>query len=170
MPSFDQTAISSKVLNGNAVAILVGDQVVGFGQSSSFGLDTGNEALYGIGTANPQELQQLKMSISVSLEVFMLTSQGLQILGYPSDWMDVLVNNQFNISAMDAQGNVIKTAVGCTASNCSISIPANQIVTESISFMALDILNSEGQSILAGSNATAALSLAATAVTSLGVP
>jgi hypothetical protein len=170
MASFNQTAISSKVLSGNAVAILFGTQVVGFGQSSNFGVDFGTETLYGIGSANPQEVQQLKNSITVNLEVFMLTAQGIQILGYPTDFSEVLSGNQFNISALDAQGNPIKTAVSATAGNVSISIPANQICTESISFMCTDILGVNGTSILNGVNATSSVALASTALGALSVP
>src|ERR1700733_6761074 len=99
MPGFNQTALANKVQNTNNVVILVGDQVIGFGQSSSFGVDFGTEGIYGIGNAKPQEVQSLKTSITVTLDMFLLTAQGLAYLGQPSDISDVLSNNQFSIAA-----------------------------------------------------------------------
>jgi len=100
-----------------------------------------------------------------------LTASGLKLLGYPSDLGDVLSGNQFNIGALDIDGNIVRVAVGCVAANCNISIPANQICTESISFIATDVLGPNGQSVLNNANnAIAAVSGTANALQSLGVP
>ena len=171
MPGFNATQMANKVRNTNNVVLLIGDQVVGFGQSSSFGLDFGAEALYGIGTAKPQEIQQLKDSISLSLDMFQLTSAGLAYLGQPTDIADVLANNQFNISVLDAAGNPLKTAVGCTAQSVNISMAANQPITEAISFLCLDLLGANGQSLLNSGNALVLASAAVGAgVASLTTP
>jgi hypothetical protein len=170
MPGFNAQQMQNKVRNTNNVVVLVGDQVVGFGQSSSFGVDYGAEALYGIGNSKPQEIQQLKNGISVSLDMFQLTQAGLAYLGQPSDIGDVLANNQFSISIMDTAGNPIRTAVGCTATSNSVSMAANQPITEAISFIAMDILGPNGLSILNSGGALTLLTAVANVTTSLTSP
>jgi hypothetical protein len=49
---------------------------------------------------------------------------------------------------MDGAGIPIYTYVGCTAQNTNQNLPANQPVTSSISFLAMDILDPLGVSIL----------------------
>lgn len=170
MPGFNAQQMHNKVRNTNEVALLVGDQVVGFGQSSSFGVDFGTEGLYGIGNAKTQEIQQLKNSLTVSLDMFQLTNSGLAYLGQPSDIAEVLANNQFSIAIMDASGNPIRTAVGCTAQNVSISMAANQPITEAVSFLAMDLLGPSGLSLLNSGGALTLTSVALSATTGLTTP
>lgn len=170
MPGFNATQMQNSVRNTNEVVLIVGDQVVGFGQSSSFGIDFGTEGLYGIGNVKPQEIQQLKSSLTVSLDMFQLTNAGLAYLGQPSDIAEVLANNQFNISIMDASGNPIRTAIGCTAQNVSISMSANQPITEAISFLAMDLMGPNGLSLLNSGGALTLTSVAVGVTTGLTTP
>jgi hypothetical protein len=153
MPGFNQEQLNYKVRNGNSLVMLLGDQEIGFGQTVSPSLGFGTESLYGIGTAKPQEIQQLKFSPTLTVSSFQLTEEGLAILGYPSTISAVLANNQFNFYAMNAKGDPVLTMVGCTADNYNLDIPANQPVTESVSFQCLDVLDITGVSILNGNSA-----------------
>lgn len=148
MPSFNQTALQNSVRNGNGVTILVGDQVIGFGQSQTYSIDYGAESLYGIGSAKPQEVQQQKFGISVSLDNLELTPEGIAQFGYSATWVEVLTGNQLTFHSVDADGNALLTVVGAVAGNYSKSIPANQPLTESTSFQATDILGPSGTSLL----------------------
>lgn len=166
MASFNAQTLNYKVRNANSVVMLLGDQEIAFGQTVSLSSSLGAEQLYGIGSIKPQEVQQLKASPSISIDTFALTAEGIAILGYPSTLGDVLANNQFNFYVMDAAGNVIQTYVGCTAGDYNTSYPANQPVTESITFLALDILDALGVSIL---NSNSALDVVTTAANVLNL-
>ncbi len=159
MPGFNQEALNYSVQNGNSVTILLGDQEIGFGQTTNLTSDFGTEGLYGIGTAKPQEIQQLKFTPQVSIDNFMLTANGLKILGYPSSMLAVLANNSFNLTVMDASGTPIVSFVGSVAQSQNITIPANQPITESLGFLAMDVLDPTGVSVL---NSNSALKVAST--------
>lgn len=153
MPGYSATQLNYKVRNANGVSILIGDQLVGFGQSSSPSQDYGTEALYGIGSAKPQEIQQLKFSQSITLDSFQLTDEGLRFFGIAAELGTILANNQFNIFLLDNTGKAIVSYVGCVAGSKNLNIPANQIVTEAITFMALDVLGPDGVSLLESNSA-----------------
>jgi len=148
MPGFNAQAIVAKVRSGNAVAILVGDVPVGFGQTSTHALGFGLESFYGIGSARPQENQQLKYDPNITLSSLQLTTAGLNYFGYTSTWLQILINTELNISLIDASGNPIVTYVGCTAKSYSSNVPANAPITEDVDFAALDVLDPNGISIL----------------------
>ena len=148
MPSFNQQALVNKVRSGNAVAILVGDQPIGFGQTTTNGIDFGTEQFWGIGSKKPQENQQLKYSPTITLDNLQLTVAGQKYFGYSATWLSVLVNTQLNFTIADNNGNPLLTFVACTAQNFTSTIPVNQPITEATSFVAMDILDANGISIL----------------------
>lgn len=150
MAGFNQQAINPKVLTSNAVVILIGDQEVGFGQTSSLSVGYGTEGFYGVGTAKPQEIQQLRASFSVTLAQFALSNEGLAFFNYPGTLGTVLSNNQFTIAVKNSSQIPIWTFVGCTAGDYSMNAPANSPISEDISFVAMDCLNPLGVSILQG--------------------
>ncbi len=160
MPSFNPTALNYNVQSGNTVVIMIGDAVVAFAQTSDQAIDFGTEGLYGIGTAKPQEIQQLKFTPRISLTAFVLTSSGITLLSYPSSLLEVLANNSFNIYVLDANGAALLTFVSCTAENYSQTVPVNAIITETLSFLAMDVLDPTGQSILNGNFALQAVTAA----------
>lgn len=167
MPGYNQTTINPKVLSGNAVALMVGDQVIGFGQSTTPATDWGAEGLYGIGSAKVQEIQQFKISNTITLETFKLTQEGISFFGAQTPWVSILGNTQLDIAMLDATGNPILTYVACTCSSVNTSIPANQPVTEQTSFIAMDVLDSNGKSILANTSAVNFNPLSSTAGASI---
>jgi len=170
MPSFGPTPLNYKALNGNAVTVMLGEQVIGFAQTVNPVADFGTQTLYGIGSANPQEIQQLRNQPSVSVDNFMLTPEGLNALGQPSTMLEVLSNNQFNFHLLDRTGEPLLTYVGCVANSQNINVSANEIITEATTFSALDILNPLGESIFsAGNNALTQAAYIGAALSALGV-
>jgi hypothetical protein len=154
MASFNATSLNYKVRNGNSVIISFGSVIVGFGQSSTNGVSFGTEPLYGIGSSLPGEIQQLKISPTLNMSALQLTSAGLAALGQPSSWLSIVANTQLNFTITDgATGTVLLTYVACTCDSYSSDIPANAPITESTQWMALDVLDSTGTSVLASNSA-----------------
>ena len=150
MPSFQASQINPKVLTSNAVVIMIGEQEVAFGQTSSLSVGYGTESFYGIGTAKPQEIQQLRFSPTLTLDMFDLSNEGIVFFNYPGVIGTVLANNQFNIVVMGSNQVPVWTFVGCTAGDYNQNLPANAPITSNISFLALDVLSPLGISILQG--------------------
>jgi hypothetical protein len=153
MPGFNQSQLNYKVRNANGVSIMIGDQLIGFGQSSSPNQDYGTDVLYGIGSAKPQEIQQLKFGQTITLDSFQLTTEGMAYFGLAADLGTILANNEFNIFLLDNLGQAILSYVGCVANSKSMSISANQIITENITFSAMDVLGPDGTSLLDSNSA-----------------
>lgn len=150
MPSFDAKQVSLNVQNGNNVAIMLGDIVVMFAQTVGHQLAMGTEQLYGIGSASPQEVQQLRMSPSFSLDSFSLTQAGVTLLSGGQRIEYILAGNSFDMHVVDGVTNsTIFTYVGAKAQNLSQSIPANAPLRSTFSFLALDVLDNNGDSIMA---------------------
>jgi hypothetical protein len=172
MPGFTPVQTNYKARNANSVIIMIGSQPVGFAQTAPHKFSFGTEQLYGIGSALPQEIQQLKISPQITVDAFALTTAGLLALGIlpTSPLSSILANNQFNMRIIDGQTNAaLFTYVGAQAGDFSEQITANQVVTDSITFLALDVLDETGNSILnSGQNAFSITSLIGAAINGLG--
>jgi hypothetical protein len=166
MSSFNQQQLNYKVQNANAVECLLGDQVIAYCQTSTLSSSLGAEQLYGIGSSLPQEIQQLRLSPSITIDYFELTPDGYAFLGYPSTLAEVLANNEFSFSIFGASGVPVLTFVGCVAGDYNSNISANQPVTSSISFLAMDILDPLGSSIL---NSNSVIQVASTIASALNI-
>lgn len=166
MPGYAPEQIANSVLNANNVAVLIGDTTVAFAQTSGHQIAMGAEQLYGIGTAKPQEVQQLRMSPAFSVDTFSLTSAGLTLLANGQRLEYLLAGNSFDMVVLDGTTNTaLFTYVGCKAQNMGQNIPANAPIRSSFSFLALDVLDNEGNSIMnAGDNAIAVASQAASLI------
>ena len=169
MPSFKQQTLNNRVRNANTVLILVGDQEIGFGQTSTFDTNFGTMTLYGIGSAKPQDIQQLKFAPRVTLDNYQLSDTGISILGYPSTMMEVLANNSFNIYMMNSQGAPLITYVGAVAENITTTAAANQPITEAQAFQCMDVLDPTGVSILNSNSALMVAQIVAGALNIAGV-
>ncbi len=171
MAGFNAQQATPQVQTGNQVAVLVGDTVLMFAQSVGLVLPMGAEQLYGIGTAKPQEIPQLRMSPSVSLSNFKLTEAGLVALQGSQNLAFILTDNQFDISVYDGITKAtMMSYVGCKAQNYSQNIPTNSVIQETVSFLALDVLNGAGESIMDSAlNAIEVLSNLATGAVTLGL-
>lgn len=170
MPGYNQQQLLYKVQNANAVSILIGDVVVGFGQTMAPAQDFGTEGLYGIGSAKPQEIQQLRFSQTITLDKYRLTPEGEQFFGTTVPLWTLLANNSFDFFLLDENGNAIVAYVGAVAQNNNTSVSANAPLTEGMSFLALDVLDPDGVSVLNSNSATVFNTLASATATSLVVP
>lgn len=148
MPGFNPQQLNSRALSGNQVAVLMGDQIFAFAQTVTHSLEMGTSAQYGIGSALPQEIQQLRVQPQITITAFALTAFGLSVAGQNSGIIAVLANNQFNFTIHDAQGNILYVYVGGVCSNFNENIPTNQIVTDTLSFLCLDVYDDSNQSVL----------------------
>ena len=166
MPGYNPTQLNYNVLNANQVMVQLGDAIVAFAQTAPHSLDFGSEALYGVGDATPQEIQQLRMLPQITLEFFALTQEGITLLGGGNRLAYQLANNQFQLHIIDNQSStVIFTYVDCVAQNFSETLVSNRPVIDSVPFLAMDILDTDGNSIL-NSNSAIAPGLFVTAATS----
>ena len=171
MPGFNQQQVGNRTASGNSVLVQIGNQVVAFAQTMGHQIPMGTEQLYGIGSSKPQEIQQYRFSPSFSLDSFELTQAGVNLLQAGQNLNYILAGNQFTMTELDGETNEAKYIyVGCKCSNFSSSVPANAPIRNNYSFLAMDVLNASGQSIMdTGDNAlsiaTAAIS---TAVSGLG--
>jgi hypothetical protein len=169
MPGFSQTTLNYKARNANQVAVLVGDQVMAFAQTASHQFSFGTEGLYGVGNALPQEIQQLRISPSITLSAFALTQAGMTALAGGNNIAYLLGNNQFDLHVVDGQTNQpIFTYVGCVAQSYAETIAANQPVTQDIPFLAMDVLDANGNSVLNSNSAITVSTAAASAAGAIG--
>lgn len=171
MPSFNAQKVSYRARSANTVMIMIGDQDIGFAQTMSLTFDFGSEQLYGIGTQMPQEVQQLRVSPTITLDSFALTANGIALLGYTANLSTILAGNNFTITVLDKdKTTVLFTYKGCTASNFNENIPTNRPIMDAITFMCLDVVNSAGDSVLNSGNAYQVPSAAASAADKLNPP
>lgn len=155
MPGFNPNALNYAVSSGNSTVLLIGDEPIAFAQTVTHGFGLGTETFYGVGSAKPQEIQQLRASPSITVDNFALTSNGQARLTGGISFASIVANNQFNLSVADANGNTLFTYVGAVADNFNESIAANRPITDAITFAAMDVLDQTGTSILNGPNAFA---------------
>jgi len=154
MPGFNPAALAYRARNANSAVIVVGDQPIAFAQTVNHRFGFGTEAFYGVGSAKPQEIQQLRVGPDITIDNFALTTTGNNLIQNGQNFASIIANNQFNISIIDGLTNkVIFTYVGCVARDFSESIAANRPITDAIGFDAMDVLDQSGQSILNGPNA-----------------
>ncbi|MDE3023128.1 MAG: hypothetical protein KGI54_14980 [Pseudomonadota bacterium] len=169
MPSYNQQQLAYKIRNANAVSIFIGTQLIGFAQSSSPSIDYGTDTYYGVGSAKPQEIQQLRFTNTITLDQLQLSSEGLAFFGIGTPISYILANNQFDIYLLDGASNeAILAYVGSVASTNSTAVTTNQAISEAFSFQAMDVLDPDGNSLL-NSNSALLVNFVASS-TSTGTP
>lgn len=172
MPSYNQAQLNYKVQSGNTVICMIGDVTVAFAQVVSQSIDLGAEFLRGIGTAKPQEIQQLVFSPTIAVDSFQLTDQGISTLQIPANLAQLLANNSFDIHVISADGTILLSFIGCVGNTFNANVPVNSIITQAITFFAMDVLGEDGTSILNGPFAlqnVAALSSEGIALNTIGL-
>lgn len=148
MPAYNQQQLLYKVQNANACSILLGDVIIGFGQTMAPNMDFGAEGLYGIGSAKPQEIQQLKFTNTITLDKYRLTKEGRAYFGVTVPLWALLANNYFDFFLLDENSEAFMAYVGAVAQTNNTNIAANTPLTEGMSFIALDVLDGNGVSVL----------------------
>lgn len=164
MPGFNPSQLAYRAENANDVVVLIGDQPIAFAQNMTHRFGFGSEVLYGVGSAKPQEIQQLKISPEITLDNFALTSLGNNLIQGGTSFAAILANNQFNICLANGDGTVLFTYIGSVARDFSETVAANRPVTDAVTFDAMDVVDQTGQSILNGPNAFAIASNQGSAV------
>ncbi len=153
MPGFSPKQLAYNAQNANSVAIVLGDQTIAFAQTSTNRSDFGTEQLYGIGSSLPQEIQQLRISPQITVDFFALTQQGQALLGAGQDITLILANSQFNIHIMDGATNTpIRSYIQAVAGDYGENIGSNRLVLDTVTFLAMDVLDAQGNSILASNS------------------
>jgi hypothetical protein len=158
MPGFSPQVVANSARNANTVQVAIGQNIIAFAQTVGHQLPFGSEQLYGIGSSKPQEVQQLRMSPQISIDAFALTDVGENLLADNQNLSYLLAGNQFTIFVMDGLNNnaALYTYVGCKAQNFSESIPTNAPIRDTFTFLALDVLDPNGNSLMnTGENALA---------------
>lgn len=154
MPGFNPQQVNYKARNANSVVVLIGDQSIAFAQSTNHTFGYMTEGMYGVGTAKPQEIQQLKVAPEITIEAFALTDFGQTVTQGGQFLPALLSNNKFNICLIDGVENATYlTYVGCVAADFNETVGANRPISDTYRFLAMDVLDSSGVSILNGPNA-----------------
>jgi hypothetical protein len=151
LPGYNGKAQANMALSGNNVAIAIGDIVVAFAQTVGHQIPMGGTQLYGVGTSKPQEIQQLIMSPQVSLDSFALTQQGVVLLSANTDLFFSLAGFVYDIHLLDGTVQPLRTMlsyIGCKAQNAAESIPTNAPIRRTITFLAMDVLDPNGNSVI----------------------
>lgn len=158
MPGYNPQVVANSARNSNTVAVAIGQTVVAFAQTVNHSLSMGGEQLYGVGSPKPQEIQQLRMSPTISLDTFALTQQGITMVAGGQNLAYILGGNSFDLYVLDGLNNdaALFAYVGCKAQNFSESIPTNAPIRDTFSFLAMDVLDPNGVSLMnTGENALA---------------
>lgn len=126
------------VHTGNTVYLMIGNKVIGRAQSASGQRSFGTEGIYEIGSIMPQEHVYLRYEGSVTLERMRMKKEDLASLGITALGEDILKRDIIDIIMMD---NLTKQVVvayrGCSAQDYSEAFNANQVTTESTTFLYL---------------------------------
>jgi hypothetical protein len=176
MPGYNPATLAQNVLTGNNVAVMLGDTLISFAQTVGHTLPMGTEGLYGIGSQKPQEIQQLRMAPAFTLDSFELTANGLTLLANGQRLEYILAGNSFEMHVLEFVNGAYATLfsyVGCKAQNLSQNIPTNAPIRTTYSFLALDVLDPDGNSIMDDKmnalNVASAAASAGLAVSNLGL-
>jgi hypothetical protein len=148
--SFNPTKITQQVMTSNNVIIMLGIQEIAFGQGAAFNSNYNAQVQYGVGSQKPQEIQSQTFLPSVGISTLLLSNVGATLLNYPSTLGDLLGLNQFNIVMMGYNDLPMYTYVECTATEYDVSAPVNKPITEVIKFIAMDVVDISGISVLTG--------------------
>lgn len=147
MSSFAGKNLNYNVQSGNDAAVFIGDVRIAFGQDLTMNTSYGTQALRGIGSAMIQEIQQLIVTPSITLSNLYLSKRGTQQLGLQYELASVLGGNQFTIALHDSDGNQIRQYLGCVCDTDNLNAPVNAVFSESVTFMAKDVLDANGVSL-----------------------
>lgn len=166
MPGFQNVPVANNVQNANGVAAMIGDQIMYFAQTVGHQFPFGAEQLYGIGSALPQEIPQLRVAPQITLDTFALTQQGINSLQGGVNLSYILAGQIYDFHVYDGLSNTVKyTYVGCKCQNFAESVPTNAPLRDTYSFLAMDVLDAAGNSILnTGENALNIATAAASAL------
>jgi hypothetical protein len=152
VPGYNPQQVANSARNANTVAIAIGETMLAFGQTTNHSFGMGAEQLYGIGSAKPQEVQQLRMSPQITVDAFALTQNGINLLAAGQVLAYLLAGNAFDLYVLDGLNGdqVLFAYVGCKSGNFAEAISTNTPIRDTYTFLAMDVLDPNGNSLLNG--------------------
>ena len=150
MPGYNPTAVANNARNANTVAVAIGQNIIAFAQTVDHRIPSGAEQIFAVGSPKPQEIQQLRFSPSIALTAFALTPAGINLLASGQLLAYSLNGNQFDLYILDGLSSetTLFAYVGCKSSEFGQAIAANTPIRETYNFLALDVLDPNGNSLL----------------------
>lgn len=121
---------------------MINGKIIGRAQSASGERQFGTTGIYEIGSIMPQEHVYLKYEGSVTLERMRMKKENLASLGITALGEDILKRDVIDIVMMDnLTKEVIVAYRGCSAQSYSEGFQANEITTETTTFLYLTSAN-----------------------------
>lgn len=145
---------NQSVHTGNTVYLMIGNKVIGRAQSASGERQYGTTGVYEIGSIMPKEHVYLKYEGSLTLERMRMRKEDLASLGITALGEDILTRDVIDIVMMDNTTKEVVVAYrGCSAQSYSESFRANEITTESTTFLYLTAAKVSGNEIVGNQTA-----------------
>lgn len=130
------------VHTGNTVYLMINGKIIGRAQSASGERQFNTTGIYEIGSIMPQEHVYLKYEGSITLERMRMKKENLASLGITALGEDILKRDVIDIVMMDnLTKEVIISYRGCSAQSYSEGFQANEIATETTTFLYLTSAN-----------------------------
>lgn len=125
---------AQQTITANMIEITYGGNKLGRAQNASSEVQYGTQGVYEIGDIFPQEHVYLRYEGTITLEHAMLSKQSLADMHLAPLGADVLATGTTNIVIKDKinGGRIIAAYLGCTAQNYSVSVRANEILSETL--------------------------------------
>lgn len=131
--------VGQQTVSANMIELMIQNNRIGRATNASAEIQYGTQGVYEIGDIFPQEHVYLKYEGTVTLERAMLDKKSLADLHLAGLGADILQTGTVNVVIKDKinSGRVIAAYIGCTGSNYSINVRANEIVSETLTMMFL---------------------------------
>ena len=150
--SYKASPLSYSVQNSNSVSVLVGSVPVAFGQSVEWGISFGTVQIKGIGTVKPQEILQDNLTATVTIRSLVMVPSLLYPNAAPSAYASILGSGTqtINIALTGNSPADLLYFTDCTCDQFLVSLRTNKPLTQQFTFLAMDVLDQFGISVLQG--------------------
>ncbi|MBI4869227.1 MAG: hypothetical protein HY816_19985 [Candidatus Wallbacteria bacterium] len=127
----------SRFVNGNNVQLRIDGKVVGEGVTAvNANDDFGATELYGLGSADPIEIQDTQHRYSVTLASYFMPDDKLSDAGFASV-SEVIATGRMEILVLHETGIALEHYIGCKRASKGRGYNANQPSNENVTFKAL---------------------------------
>ena len=129
---------NKQVVSANNAKVVIDGAVVGSATGLTYTMDTGLEAQYGIGSAEPYENVPSQVRYDVSVDTLVLRKDVMIEKGIvPQNAQDVTKGHVFDLLAFNDDGSLFAGAFNCSFGSCRTSINANRVIARSLSLKPL---------------------------------
>jgi hypothetical protein len=133
------------VVTGNILQLVIGNKVVGLGQTADGRRSFGTEPVHGIGNFMPVEHVQLRYDGTFTCDRFFIRVEDLRSLGLAALGSDVLDLGIIDILVVDkVSRKIVRQYIGCTISDYTETFRANAIAGENATWRYLDCKPASG--------------------------